>query len=176
MRIIIGLGNTGDQYNLTRHNLGFMALDYYFKTHNLSWQTTLKFHSIWAKHDDLIFLKPQTFYNDVGLAAKSCAVFYKISPNNILAICDDFNLEFGQLRFREKGSSGGNNGLKSLEQHLHTTDFPRLRIGTSNSLLRTKIGDTSFVLGHFIPEEREQLPQILSNMALRLDQFLNESV
>lgn len=176
MRIIIGLGNTGDEYDLTRHNLGFMALDYYFKVHNLSWQTNLKFHSIWAKHDDLVFLKPQTFYNDVGLAAKTCATFYKISPNNILAICDDFNLEFGQLRFREKGSSGGNNGLKSLERHLHTTDFPRLRIGTNNLELRTKIDDTNFVLGRFIPEERKQLSQILLNITSRLDQLLNESV
>lgn len=168
MKLIIGLGNTGREYDFTRHNIGFLALDYFFKSHGLSWQTSQKFHSIWAKHNDIIFLKPQTFYNEVGLAAKECANFFKIDPTNILAICDDFNLEFGQLRFREKGSDSGNNGLKSLTNYLHTTDYPRLRIGTGNPELRQKIGDTNFVLGHFTQTERELLPNILTEAAHRI--------
>lgn len=172
MKLIIGFGNTGCEYDFTRHNIGFLALDYFFKLHGLSWQTTQKFHSIWAKHDNTIFLKPQTFYNDVGLAAKECASFFKIDPTNILAVCDDFNLEFGQLRFREKDSDGGNNGLKSLTNHFHTTDYPRLRIGTGNPELRQKIGDINFVLGHFTQTERELLPNILSETAQRISDLL----
>ena len=144
MKLIIGLGNTGREYDFTRHNIGFLALDYFFKLHGLSWQTSQKFHSIWAKHNDIIFLKPQTFYNEV---------------------------EFGQLRFREKGSDGGNNGLKSLTNYLHTTDYPRLRIGTGNPELRQKIGDINFVLGHFTQTERELLPNILTEAAHRISEL-----
>ena len=77
MKIIMGLGNPGNEYNLTRHNFGFTALDFYFKQNNLSWQNNQKFHSIWAKYDDIIYLKPQTFYNDVGIAAAESINFYK---------------------------------------------------------------------------------------------------
>ena len=173
MKLIIGLGNPGPEYNLTRHNFGFLALDFYFKTHNLSWQTAKKFHSIYAKTKDAIFLKPQTCYNEVGLAAKECANFYKISLNQIYVISDDFNLTFGQLRFREKGSSGGNNGLKSMEQYFCTTDFPRLRLGSGNNELRTKIGDANFVLGRFTAEESALLPQILQEVSNYIDKILN---
>ena len=95
MKLIVGLGNPGPEYNFTRHNFGFLALDFYFKTHDLSWQTAKKFHSIYTKIDDVIFLKPQTCYNEVGLAAKECASFYKIPLDQIYVVCDDFNLEFG---------------------------------------------------------------------------------
>lgn len=173
MKLIVGFGNTGREYDFTRHNIGFLALDYFFKLHGLFWQTSQKFHSIWAKHNDIVFLKPQTFYNEVGLAVKECTNFFKIDPTHIIAVCDDFNLEFGQLRFREKGSDGGNNGLKSLANHLHTTDYQRLRIGTGNSELRKKICDVNFVLGHFTESERELLPKILSETSLRLSELIN---
>ena len=94
MKLIVGFGNTGREYDFTRHNIGFLALDYFFKLHGLSWQTSQKFHSIWAKHNDIVFLKPQTFYNEVGLAVKECTNFFKIDPTHIIAVCDDFNLEF----------------------------------------------------------------------------------
>jgi len=173
MKIIMGLGNPGNEYHLTRHNFGFMALDFYFKQNNLSWQNNQKFHSIWAKYDDIIYLKPQTFYNDVGIAATESINFYKIPTNQFYVICDDFNLEFGQLRFREKGSNGGNNGLKSIENMLHTLDYPRLRIGSGNHELRAKLGDVNFVLGHFTNTEKELLPQILQKTTERITQIIN---
>ena len=175
MKIIVGFGNTGHEYDFTRHNMGFLALDFFFKLHDLSWQSSQKFHSIWAKHENTIFLKPQTFYNEVGLATRECANFFKIDPTSIIAVCDDFNLDFGQLRFRERGSDGGNNGLKSLTNHLHTTDYQRLRIGTGNPELRKKIGDINFVLGRFTETERELLPQILSSSALRLSELISNT-
>ena len=172
MKLIVGLGNPGPEYNFTRHNFGFLALDFYFKTHDLSWQTAKKFHSIYTKIDEVIFLKPQTCYNEVGLAAKECASFYKIPLDQIYVVCDDFNLEFGQLRFREKGSSGGNNGLKSMEQYFCTTDFPRLRLGSGNNELRSKIGDANFVLGCFTEEESNLLPEILQKASDKLDEII----
>ena len=95
--------------------------------------------------------------------------FYKLHPQDILVICDDFNLEFGKVRFRERGSAGGNNGLKSIATHLGTEDFPRLRIGTANDALRSKIGDTDFVLSRFTSEEYEKLPEILKEISVFID-------
>lgn len=167
MKVIVGFGNPGSKYNFTRHNLGFLALDFYAKIHKLNWQNKPKFNALIAKDDehDILLVKAQTYYNEVGQSVRSVLDFYKLSPQDILVICDDFNLEFGKIRFRERGSAGGNNGLKSLITHLSTEDFPRLRVGTANDNLRSKIGDTNFVLSRFNEEEYEKLPQILKEIS-----------
>ena len=163
MKIIVGFGNPGNKYNFTRHNLGFLALDFYAKVHKLEWQKNPKFNALTAKDDDrdILLVKAQTYYNEVGQSIRAIMDFYKLKPQDILVICDDFNLEFGKIRFRERGSAGGNNGLKSLTAHLGTDDFPRLRVGTANDSLRSKIGDTDFVLSRFDDQEYAKLPQIL---------------
>ena len=163
MKIIVGFGNPGSKYNFTRHNLGFLALDFYAKVHKLDWQKKPKFNALTIKDDehDLLLVKAQTYYNEVGQSIRAIMDFYKLKPQDILVICDDFNLEFGKIRFRERGSAGGNNGLKSLIFHLGTGDFPRLRVGTANDSLRSKIGDTDFVLSRFDDQEYAKLPQIL---------------
>lgn len=171
MNLIVGFGNPGKQYNFTRHNFGFLALDFYFKKENLSWQKTEKFGAIWAKSSDTIFIKPQTFYNDIGTSVRAFKDFYKIPLENILIVCDDFNLPFGELRFREKGSAGGNNGLKSTILHLGTDNFARLRLGTGNDELRKKLGDTDFVLSKFTKEEKERLPEILQEASAKINIF-----
>lgn len=167
MQLIIGLGNPDPKYNFTRHNFGFLALDFYAKIHHIEWQKP-KFHAIWAKSDDRLFVKPQTYYNDSGQAVSEFLNFYKLAPSNILVVCDDFDLPFGTLRYRAKGSSGGNNGLKSITEHLHTTDFARLRLGTSSEL-RAKTGDVDFVLSHFTAEEKSALPDFLLKVATEID-------
>lgn len=96
--------------------------------------------------------------------------FYKIPIKDLLVICDDFNLEFGKIRKRERGSAGGNNGLKSIIKELGTEEFPRLRIGTGNDELRKKLGDIDFVLSKFTPAEKAELPNVLSDIAKALDQ------
>ena len=163
MKVIVGFGNPGNKYNFTRHNLGFLALDFYAKVHKLDWQKKPKFNALVIKDDEhgLLLVKAQTYYNEVGLSVRTILDFYKLKAQDILVICDDFNLEFGKIRFRERGSAGGNNGLKSLVAHLGTEDFPRLRIGTANDSRRSKIGDTDFVLSRFDDQEYEKLPQIL---------------
>lgn len=170
MKLIVGLGNPGPEYNFTRHNFGFLALDFYAKVKNLTWQKP-KFHAIWLKDGDKIFIKPQTFYNDSGRAVAEFANFYKIPLEDILVICDDFNLPFDSFRYRTKGSSGGNNGLKSISEYLHTTDFPRLRLGTGNDALRQKLGDVDFVLSRFTPEENSALPTLLTKITQEIDKL-----
>lgn len=173
-KLIVGLGNPGDRYNFTRHNFGFLALDFYTKIHGLDWQASPKFGAIWTRHDDTFLIKPQEFYNDSGRAVQAFCHYYKIAPAQILVVCDDFSLKFGKNRFREHGSAGGNNGLKSIIAHLGTENFPRLRLGTANDALRQRLGDTDFVLGRFTDTEREQLPAVLRAACDRIDQLTTD--
>ena len=172
MKLIVALGNPGNQYNFTRHNSGFLALDFYFKIKNYTWAETPKFNALYHKEGDIIFIKPQTFYNEVGKSVQAFAHYYKIDQKDILVICDDFNLDFGNLRLREKGSAGGNNGLKSIIKELGTPEFPRLRLGTGNDTLRKKLGDVDFVLSKFTPEEKAALPDILRSTSVKIDEFI----
>lgn len=172
MKLIVGLGNPGAQYNFTRHNLGFLALDFYAKAHHLNWRSSSKFHSEIIQLDQALLIKPQDFYNQTGLNVRKIIDFYKASPQDLLVILDDFNLPFGTIRERQKGSAGGNNGLKSLINHLETPEFRRLRFGTDHPR-RKLIGDTDFVITTFSPEEKLRLPQYLDQIASVIDQFVS---
>ena len=172
MKLVVGFGSPETKYNFTRHNFGFLALDFYAKVKGYEWEKTEKFDAIWLKTKDAIFIKPQTYYNEVGRAIQAFSHFYKIAPKDILIICDDFNLAFGKLRFRESGSAGGNNGLKSTIRELNTDKFPRLRLGTGNAELRQKLGDTDFVLGKFTAAEKSELKDILPKISKSLDEIL----
>lgn len=173
MKLVVGLGNPGNQYNFTRHNFGFLALDFYFKRNNLSWGSKPRLGAVTGQRDDVLFLKPQDFYNLSGKAVGEFMRYYKIQPEDILVICDNFDLEFGKVRFRKTGAAAGNNGLKSIDQALGGGNYPRIRIGTGNPELRKRLGDTEFVLGKFTPEEKEKLPQILSEVAEKIDEFID---
>ena len=170
MKLVVGLGNPGARYNFTRHNFGFLVLDFYFKVRGLEWKDKLKFGALWGRDDDTIFVKPQEFYNETGRAVAEFMRFYKIDASDILVVCDDFNLEFGKLRYRAQGSAGGNNGLKSIIATLGTEEFGRLRLGTGNDELRSKLGDMDFVLSKFTPEEKEKLPDILEQVVEKIDE------
>ena len=173
MKLIVGLGNPGNEYNFTRHNFGFLALDFCLKVRQQNWETKPKFGAIWARIGDTFFIKPQDFYNESGKAVRAFVNFYKIPLSDVLIVCDDFELEFGKTRYRAKGSAGGNNGLKSIIKELGTEEFPRLRLGTGNDELRKKIGDIDFVLSKFTDQEREQLPAILASIDSHLNSALN---
>lgn len=167
MKLIVGLGNPGTEYNFTRHNFGFLALDFFAKLENLTWQKP-KFGTIWTRFDDKILIKPQDYYNLSGQATQEFIHFYKIALEDVLVICDDFDLPFGTTRYRLKGSSGGNNGLKSISASLATDDFPRLRLGTNNPEVRMRLGDHDFVLSRFTATEKAALPAILNSVAERI--------
>lgn len=171
MKLVIGLGNPGNRYNFTRHNSGFLALDFYFKLHNLTWGPKPRYGAVWGRTGDIIFIKPQDYYNESGRSTLEFMNFYKIPTSDILVVCDDFNLEFGKLRYRAQGSAGGNNGLKSIISTLGTDEFPRLRIGTGNDNLRRQMGDMDFVLSKFTPEEKLRLPEVLSGVASKIDEY-----
>ena len=171
MKLVVGLGNPGRQYLWTRHNFGFLALDFYFKRKDLSWGVKPRYGALTGRSGDILFVKPQDFYNLSGRPARELARFYKVPTSDILVICDDFDLKFGTVRWREQGSSGGNNGLKSMITELGTENFPRLRLGTGNDELRRQMGDVDFVLSKFTPEEKEKLPEILREAEGKIDEF-----
>ncbi len=172
--MIVGLGNPGNKYNFTRHNVGFLALDFYFKLNHLDWGAKPHLGAVTGRKDNILFVKPQDFYNNTGEVVQRIAKYYKVDVSGILVICDNFDLEFGKVRQRSSGVAGGNNGLKSLDQHLGTSEYPRIRIGTGNDELRIKMGDIDFVLSRFTPEEKEKLPEVLRNVCEKIDEFIAE--
>ena len=174
MKIIVGLGNPGNQYNFTRHNVGFLALDFYCKMRELKWETKPKFGAMWVRDGDVIFLKPQDYYNDSGRAVSEYVRYFRIVLSDVLVICDNFDLEFGKVRYRASGLAGGNNGLKSVDKYLGTNEYPRIRIGTGNDDLRRKMGDVDFVLSRFTADEKSELSEILGEVVRKIDDFIKE--
>ena len=143
-------------------------LDYYFKVKGLKWSDKPRLGALWGRSDDVIFIKPQEYYNESGRAVAAYMKYYKITASDILVVCDDFNLEFGKVRYRAAGSAGGNNGLKSIIASIGTDEFPRIRIGTGNDVLRAKLGDVDFVLSKFTVEEKNQLPEVMEEAIARI--------
>lgn len=172
MKLVVGLGNPGKQYLWTRHNIGFIALDYYFKRYGGSWGAALRLGAVCGHIGDVWFIKPQDFYNLSGRAVKAFADYYKIPTSDILVVCDNFDLEFGAVRYRASGSAGGNNGLKSVDACLGTSDYARVRVGTGNDELRRQMGDVEFVLSRFTADEKERLPEVLEEVLGKIDEFI----
>ncbi len=159
--LIVGLGNPGRQYEDTRHNVGFMLLDRLAMAAGTTFQSSPKFQCHLAKLPDggTQLLKPQTFMNLSGRAIRQILSFHKWLPDQMLVVYDDAALPLGTLRFREKGSAGGHNGIKSIIEHLGTDSFPRLKIGIGSSQPGNMVGH---VLGKFSPDERPLLENTLA--------------
>jgi PTH1 family peptidyl-tRNA hydrolase len=160
MILIVGLGNPGAQYARTRHNAGFMVIDRLAELLGASWKPEGKFKGQVAVIDTpthrVILLKPHTFMNASGEAVAAVARFYKLDPHNVWVIHDDIDIPFGRLRLRRGGSAAGQNGVKSIIQHL-SDDFQRARFGVSlNDRARQSAED--YVLAPFNADEREVLP------------------
>ena len=152
--------------------MGFLSLDYYFKIKGLQWNEKPKFSALWGREGDVHFIKPQEFYNASGEVVARYVKFYKIALSDILVICDNFDLGFGLVRERSSGSAGGNNGLKSIDAALGSSDYARIRVGTENNALRSQMGDVDFVLSRFTPEDKEKLPEILTEITKRIDEAI----
>jgi peptidyl-tRNA hydrolase, PTH1 family len=171
-QLIVGLGNPGRQYEATRHNIGFMVLDGLASASGTAFQSVPKWQCHLAKLPDAgtLLLKPQTFMNLSGRAVRQVLAFHKWPPESMLVIYDDVALPLGRLRFREKGSAGGHNGIKSLIEHLGTDAFPRLKVGIGES----EPGNmTGHVLGKFSPDEQPLLENTLATAleAVQLARF-----
>lgn len=159
MKIIVGLGNPGEKYETTRHNVGFITVDLLadaFDT-EISLKGLLCFYNTFRLDGEkILVVKPQTYMNLSGDCVGQLARYYKVANEDILVVADDLSLPVGTMRFRTKGSSGGHNGLKSIIAHLGGDDFPRLKIGIGR-------GDDviDYVLGHFGKEEWEKISEMM---------------
>ncbi|MBQ8474758.1 MAG: aminoacyl-tRNA hydrolase [Clostridia bacterium] len=153
--LVVGLGNPGDKYLRTRHNAGFIAIDYICEKQNVRCDR-LKFKALTGEitlgGKRMLLMKPQTFMNLSGEAVSAAADFYKIAPENIIVIVDDIALAPGGMRIRRGGSAGGHNGLKSIIEHLSSDAFPRIRIGVGEKP-NAEYDLADWVLGTFSRED-----------------------
>lgn len=159
--LIAGLGNIGAEYELTRHNIGFLTLDRLADNHKINFKTERLADKAEVKYKgrQLHLIKPNTYMNLSGKAIAYWLQDLKIPKENLLVIVDDIALPFGGLRLRPKGSAAGHNGLKSIEQSVGGQEYPRLRMGIGNNYAKGQQVD--FVLSRFEPEEFKILPTVM---------------
>jgi PTH1 family peptidyl-tRNA hydrolase len=175
MKLIVGLGNPGKQYEHTRHNIGFKVID------RLSEQLDIPLDQ--AKHkgiygigningEKVLLLKPLTYMNLSGESIKAVMDYYKIDPEDLVVIYDDLDLPVGKIRLRQKGGTGGHNGMKSAIAHIGTDNFNRIRVGIG----RPKNGKqvTDYVLGPFSPEEEDVMDEMVTKCVEALKQWFNK--
>ena len=158
--LIAGLGNPGKKYHETRHNIGFMVVDFLADKFNKKFKKNVDtFRSAVFEYnsEEIILLKPKTYMNLSGIAVALGIRYYDIVLSNLLVICDDIDLKFGTIRIRAKGSDGGQKGLRSIISNLETKDFARLRIGVGDHFQDA----ADYVLSPFSPEEKKDLPSII---------------
>ena len=175
MKLIVGLGNPGKEYENTRHNIGFQTIDRYANKLGVSIMKS-KFNGLFSETlingEKVVLLKPQSYINLSGEVIRKFVDFYKISINDILIIHDDLDLAVGTYKIKKKGSSGGHNGLKNIELHLGTQEYKRIKIGISNN----KNMDTKdYVLGKLSIEENETLNEVKNIVLNILDDYFKVS-
>lgn len=156
MKLIVGLGNPGNEYVSTRHNIGFLTIDNYLGEVNWKKQDNYLIYETLINEEKVIFIKPQTFMNLSGLAVKKVVNFYKIAISDILVIQDDLDLELGKYKLKRNSSSGGHNGIKSIIEALKSDAFLRLKIGISKDKSQNII---DYVLGKMSKRELEMINQ-----------------
>ena len=164
VHFIAGLGNPGEEYARTRHNAGFMAVEMFAQRHSLAWQEDRRNNCRVARGEvgdrRVMLCEPLTFMNASGEAIGPLVRYYGIEPVQVLVAVDDADLRFGEIRLRANGSSGGHHGLESIESHLGTREYPRLRIGLGRKIPGVR-EITGHVLGRFGTDEQALLKQVL---------------
>ncbi len=174
MHLIVGLGNPGAEYAQTRHNAGFLLVEKLAAQWKADWTNERKFKARMAKSDRqgkrVLLCEPQTFMNLSGETVGEVAGFYQLPLPQLFVAVDDADLPFGEIRLRPGGSSGGHHGLESIEQHLGSREFARLRIGIGRKDGARQI--TNYVLGKFEPAEQELLAKILERAANQVECWL----
>ena len=171
MKLVVGLGNKGREYENTRHNMGFMLVDRYLQYKNITDKFKEKFNAMYIEttinNEKVIFIKPMTYMNNSGMAVRAFVDFYKLNVEDILVISDDLDLDLGKFRLRRNGSSGGHNGLKSIISQLGTDNFKRLRIGISND----KDDVINYVLSKFSKRELNEIDTMFDTLVNVLDDY-----
>lgn len=175
MQLVIGLGNPGKEYQLTRHNAGFLALDFICQSSDITVISESKkfgalIKEVNSEKTKNLFIYPQTFMNLSGKAVKSILDFYKLTSENILILHDEIDLALGVIKFTESSGSAGHNGVKSLIEELGTQEFRRIRIGIESRENKNEIATDKFVLQNFSDAEIKLLPlnQISARVLLEL--------
>lgn len=185
MKLIVGLGNPGDKYRKTRHNLGFEVLDEYVKHEYGSasiWLSDPNLKSEILKEGDFIFAKPETFMNNSGLAVRILSTAFEIAPEDVIVIHDDLDLPLGKIKVRIGGSAGGHHGIESIIGALETDQFIRLRAGIGN--LKTKssehkeahVDTNKFVLEGFLHSEKSSVKRMIKQSVEALKFILDEGL
>ena len=174
MKLIVGLGNPGDEYKNTRHNVGFMVLDSWMNYHNYKFDKT-KFNGEYSiikyNNEDVIILKPLSFMNLSGTVVLAFVNYFKIDIDDILVIYDDKDIELGSVKLKKNGSCGGHNGIRNIIDNLKTDKFKRLKVGLS----KNNTDMVSFVLGKFSNVEKCKLDNVLKETNNILDDYFNLS-
>ncbi|HMJ64198.1 MAG TPA: aminoacyl-tRNA hydrolase [Candidatus Binatia bacterium] len=179
LRLVVGLGNPGRKYAGTRHNAGYMAVDEFARQWKTEWAREKKFDARIAKAERrgqrAILCKPETFMNASGEAVRAVVDFYKAPTNGLLVVIDDADLPLGEIRLRARGSSGGHHGLESIEQHLGTREFARLRIGIGRGQTVAR-EITGHVLAEFNRAERELMDKVLIRVCEQIECWMDEGI
>ncbi len=176
--IVVGLGNPGGKYTLTRHNSGFLCVDMLSQKLNFR-VDKLKFKSLIAdttiNGHRCIVMKPQTYMNNSGEAVRECASFYKIPPERIIVISDDTSIDIGKMRIKRKGSDGGQKGLRSIIYHMNSDNFPRVKIGVGKKP-HPDYDMADWVLSEFKKDEQKVLEPVLENACKALELMLDNQI
>lgn len=177
VKMIVGLGNPGSKYHETRHNVGFMLIDQIAKRENVTFSQDKIFQadvaSTFINGEKVYLVKPTTFMNESGKAVHALLSYYGLDEHDLLVAYDDLDMVAGKIRFRQKGSAGGHNGIKSLIAHLKTQEFDRIKIGIG----RPKEGRTviNHVLSPFDTADRIEIDQALDKLDSAVNYYLHES-
>ena len=165
--LIVGLGNPGEEYKLTRHNVGFMAIDAIAPSDS-TWKKEKNALTTRAESDGLkiIFVKPQTYMNNSGEAVQALMTFYKVPLENLIVIHDDMDLKVGDVREKTGGGSAGHNGIKSIDAHVGN-EYRRIRIGIGHPRdFNSPIDPSDWVLGKFDSEQMKQIESVIKTLAI----------
>lgn len=175
MKLIVGLGNPGEGYSKTRHNIGFLAIDKLADKYNATFQLETKFKGMIASVNingkKTLLLKPMTYMNLSGESIIKVVQFYKIALEDIIIISDDLDSHLGRVRIREKGSAGGHNGLKSIVNHLKTEEYRRIKVGIDR---HPQIPVIDWVLKKFTNDELAVLENSFDNVVKALEAFVDD--
>lgn len=176
MKLIVGLGNIGKEYENTRHNIGFMVVDELARRLGVTFgkEDRSAYAAEYRAPEKIIIIKPTTYMNLSGIAVGAYANFYHIDPEDIAVIQDDMDMPVGQLRIRRKGSAGGHNGIKSIAEHLGTSDFPRFKIGIGHPERNNK-AVINHVLHAFQGEDKTTIEAAVNEMTAALEDWIKTS-
>lgn len=175
MYALVGLGNPGKRYADTRHNIGYMIVDHFAACNNIPFKAgkgDYYYKKVQTGDTSILVAKPTTYMNLSGLAVRHMVDYFKVDVENLLVVCDDFNLPFGTLRYRSRGSDGGHNGLKSIIYQLRTEDFYRLRFGIGDLFSDAK----SYVLDRFSKKETEELKDLLPICTQSIESWVKNGI